>query len=707
MKGEQWVPGAPVKREDLDNAADSASEAIRERQVDMFTAGVLRDSQANGETRAFEITPDGGLTIRVGTGVAVAPHSSDYPQSIDATDDAATGGERLYIPVADTATSPANSYSNSIGTGNHDGTGVYTETADGIGGWTATPQSTKTRSIPLTGGVMNYVWIRYAATIPTGGGDTSLHKITGKILFTKTRDGYEIAVTTTTTPPLSDSRYLALGTVDLTGSPGIVTTGLINQDAVVYAKTRPHRVGVRLDPTTKPTSYSDLARVISLEEHVNAFGTGVVTPSNPHGSTLADLGFTEDIDLLNHRKYHHAGGLVVPDPMSTSTALFPQTTTSTVIGGTSGTVFMRQLSAGIGEQIVVGGKVFTQLFPLVPSNIAPMNVGDAYVAFSTSDVAGVYAIVAKILGSALTCEKRLQPGAFDPVTEFLIATVQWNGTTFVFPSPNGVQTDNRLFGTVANRNMQADSVAAANIQAGAVTESKLDANSVSETKLQNFAVTTSKIALQNVGTAQLALLSVADVNLADDAVTSQKLKEWDASPNSLPNSGSGVKTAHLADGAVTFAKIAGGALPPTPPSIRFFIQGPAVKTDTVQDSTWRAVAACIVDNNMVVDRVYMFSDNAPAGGGQGLTINIRRLALGDSSSQWSASPTSVFAFQKPNIADGNKQNGGALFYEDSTNNTDIMNGITFNKGDRLYLDISTVGATVPGGDDLLVTIVGK
>lgn len=592
MKGEIWNPGEPVKREDLDNAHNSAREALRERTLDQFTTGILIDSQAGVETRAFEITPDGGLTIKVGTGTAIAPNDdAAYPQDIDASDPLSTGGERLFIPIADTTAGPGNAYSNSpgAGPGTGTGTGAYKETADGLGGWTSTPQSTKTRSIPLVNGSMNRVWIRYMATIDTSV--TSLHKVTGKVLFPRERDGYEIVINQSGTAPGSDTRYLLLGTVDLTTSPGLVTTGLISHVGQVFAATHPFRVSFRYDPsalapTTAPVDGSDY----SLETFLNARGTGIVTPTNILGLTLTDLGFTQDIDLLNHRRKHHASGLVVPNTASTSSALYPQTTTSTVVGGSAGTVFMRQLIQP-DETLVVGGSVFSTLLPQVPGNIGPMLTGDAYVPFSTSDTAGIYGIIVKIVGATIEVEKRLSPYVFTPEVEFLVATVEWSGTAFINPSPTGVQADGRLFGTVANRNMQKDSIATLNIIDQAVSNNKLSTDSVSTAKivdlnvttakLANDAVTTLKILDSNVTTSKLADDSVVSAKLPDadgttgqntatglgvktghvqdDAIISQKLAEWDGvSTAGQSNTGSGVATAHIKDGAVTTAKLDAG-----------------------------------------------------------------------------------------------------------------------------------------------------
>lgn len=56
-------------------------------------------------------------------------------------------------------------------------------------------------------------------------------------------------------------------------------------------------------------------------------------------------------------------------------------------------------------------------------------------------------------------------------------------------------------------------------------------------------------------TAMLSPVSMAFASVNDDQVTSQKLKEADGTSGQNANSGSGVKTAHIQDGAVTASKL--------------------------------------------------------------------------------------------------------------------------------------------------------
>ncbi|OGU16220.1 MAG: hypothetical protein A2076_00375 [Geobacteraceae bacterium GWC2_53_11] len=63
-----------------------------------------------------------------------------------------------------------------------------------------------------------------------------------------------------------------------------------------------------------------------------------------------------------------------------------------------------------------------------------------------------------------------------------------------------------------------------------------------------------------VVTAMLSPVSMSFAAVANNEVTSVKLKEADGTSGQDTNSGSGVKTGHIQDGAVTALKIANGAV---------------------------------------------------------------------------------------------------------------------------------------------------
>lgn len=462
MKGEIYNPGQPHKKEDFDNQQNSQDAAIRERLVDLLYPGIIVDSQTNGEPIPFQVLPDSGLSVRVLTGGAIGQQDSYLApvEAIDASDTSKTGGERIRIPVADTTSSPSNNYQRSPGSGPGTGTGTgpFMESSDGMSGWVSTPQSTMTRNIPLTNGVLNYLWIAYLNT--TDPTVTSIHKVNiSQLLYPHRGDGYDIVVTTSFAPPGGDPKYLYVCTVDLTASPAFVTTGMISTPSRAFSYTRANRVAFKYDSTLAVLAAPTNGTIITLESFLNSRGTGTVTPTNILGLSLADLGFSEDVNLINHEHYHHSPGLVVPSIASTTSALYPQIQ-SGGFGGSLYTVGLKALTIGgsFPEQLVVSGLVAmagvgTPIFPPAPSplgsNVSP---GDPYIGFGTGDPVGVYSVYIYINGTQPTIAKTLSY-APSPNT-FLVNTVSWNGSVL------SSLIDFRLFGTVSSANIQASGVAA-------------------------------------------------------------------------------------------------------------------------------------------------------------------------------------------------------------------------------------------------------
>jgi len=64
----------------------------------------------------------------------------------------------------------------------------------------------------------------------------------------------------------------------------------------------------------------------------------------------------------------------------------------------------------------------------------------------------------------------------------------------------------------------------------------------------------------SVGLLSLAGVGDAVAAVANDSILSQHFKEADGTSGQNTNSGSGVKTGHIQDGAVTTGKIAAGAV---------------------------------------------------------------------------------------------------------------------------------------------------
>lgn len=476
MKQELAVPGAPFKQEDIENLELTTQEAVRERMLDVFSAGVLPSSQLGIEPVPFYITPgsNGGLTINVGSGIAVGPNNVVPMTEIDGSDNygtgsANTGGERCFISVADTVNTPANYYSNINGTPTSS-TGAYKQSSNGLGGYTATPQSTGTVNIPLVNGVLNYVWLSYLQTINLTV--TSLHTVTGAILFPSALDGYEIVVNQSPTAPLGDPRWIQIGTVNLTTSPAAPTQAMITTGTYsATALTLPNRVAFAYNPSLyAPVSAPVSGTTIPLETFLNAKGTGTVTAHNIFGLSLTDIGYTEDVNLIQHEHYHHSSGLVVPSTTSTTSALYPQIQAGGPVIGITYSVGMKQLSSAgaFPEQLVVGGLVANAGVgspPIAPASgipVAPaISVGDPYVGFSASTPTGLYYVYIYLNGTQPTAAASTT-FSISPDT-YLVCSVSWNGSVL-----SGL-TDMRLFGTIGANNIQQNAVGPTQLAPTAVT----------------------------------------------------------------------------------------------------------------------------------------------------------------------------------------------------------------------------------------------
>jgi len=529
MKGEIYQPGAPIKKEDLDFEKYSIQDSLSDRIVDLYSYGVLQNSQENAEPSPFKITDAGGLFIYVGSGVALASGL------VDSSDPTTTGGERIHIPASDC--NVGKTYQRSIGggPGSGTGTGPFKESVDGLGGFVSTPESTLTRFVPVTNGATNYVWIGYLHAIdPTV---YSLHKATSGKIYPRGQDGYDIIVTTSPTTPIvnGNANYLLLGTV-LTGGGAVLT---IDQSGMVFARTKAERVGIAINTSTPPTTCSN-GQTKFLDDHINAMGTGPgPTVINPHNMSVVDLGVEfVDVDLVGHRRDHHTTGLI-GSPLTSTSSLAPFTDPATPDPSPAvAMVFLKKLISG--ESLVISGNVYTSVSPALTGPIGAGATGDAYVSFLNTDGAGTYYIYIQVLGGVATVlHNTAAPGS----TTYLIGTVSWNGSAFT-SSVN----DSRLFGLTGNKD----------IQASAVTTEKINDLAVTTPKIGLSAVTAANMASNSVATTSIQALAVANSNLGNLSVSTGKLQ--DASVTNIKMASNSIDTPNIINLAVTEAKLANGSV---------------------------------------------------------------------------------------------------------------------------------------------------
>ena len=274
MKKEYWQNEQPVLTNDLTWASESKEEAIKERTIDFFQSGVIKNYLDEFE---FEVNSEDSTSLNIKKGVAYNKY-----------------GERIVI---DNLT-------------NFNPDAPNTVSSDGLGGFTLTPQSTGSLKIPITENKYTYIFISYLETT-----DTSVYVLqyeTTKRLYTKHLDGYVITKVESDTlvqDPYSllgiDDSYIFLGYVHRETGKDLNPTNfnyqnkkyLIPQSGLISLN------NVKSDKSDRTTSY-DYGQTITINDHVKAVGSGTITPNNPHGLTLNDIGVESDI-LSNHEQIFH------------------------------------------------------------------------------------------------------------------------------------------------------------------------------------------------------------------------------------------------------------------------------------------------------------------------------------------------------------------------------------------------------------------
>lgn len=422
MKGTRWQNGQIVLTDDLNREQTNKAHSIIERQLDMMTPGVLEDSQvvAPGITRPFQISVGSVATyITVGTGVA-----------IDKT------GERILIDSA----APYDITNISLTPAKSSGCVDIPLTA------------------PFTAGKTYQVWIHY---LNTGDPDVfTLADGTMLPLYVSGLDGYEITVTEAPiiAPSASSKIELARVTLDVNGE---VQTSLISYATRPIAKVKTKRVGLTISGTP-PTTYA-VGSEVFLDDHTNAVGTGVVTPTNPHGTSANDLGLTL-IEGKDHQLKLHTAGVYTTNRASLTTALFMAVYQNSEFNNDR--VVIRKLHAAYNESAVVNG------ITVSPTDIP----ADTEFAFTSAPEAeGYYLFVLDVSPINGTTTKRVTKlpavGTFadlNAVSVYMstmsanylaLGTVKWQAAAT--PGNPGnydliVETlrDLRMFGNVSDANIQ-------------------------------------------------------------------------------------------------------------------------------------------------------------------------------------------------------------------------------------------------------------
>lgn len=279
MKFVELFSGMRIFREVLAFFQDSKTEAITERTDDLFENGVLENALNNMEIIGKDVDITLQLDrVKVDTGIAYFD------------------GERILLDDA---------------TVEHDITKISDTTDNGKGSPVSTPHSTGSFDIEVTLGIVNYIYIAYLQT--TDETQFSLKARTNEKLFYKRTDGYEIQINTTGVNP-DTNRFILLGQVDATGGTGTIIASSISLVDRDVSRTKIRRIGIEtanLLKTDRPASYSLGNNKLSLDDHMKSVGSGDVTPNNPHGTDISDLGVSPNQTVEEHRKLEHSNGNVI------------------------------------------------------------------------------------------------------------------------------------------------------------------------------------------------------------------------------------------------------------------------------------------------------------------------------------------------------------------------------------------------------------
>lgn len=396
MKFSQFFSAQRVIKQILDWIQIAKSESIRERVSDVFTDGVMQGEFNNLAIvgKDIDLTLLDFFHVKVDTGVSYK------------------SGERILIDNASIT---------------YDLTNLTHTTNDGLGNPISTPRSTGSYNIPLTAGSVNYIWIAYMQA--TDDSVFTLHRLTNGKQFYKRTDGYKITVTTANTNPDS-SQYIFLGQVDLSGANTAITSNIsiVNRN---LARTQLKRVMIETSSpgkTDRPANYALGPNLYNLDDHIKAVGSGPITPFNPHGVTLEDMGVSTNQTVEVHRKVEHTNGIVTLALAPTTSGLFVQR-----VQITPGDDYVLVKALVAGEFAVVNGLAFD--FTNIPTDTQLNFTGAAN---------GTYNIYYDSV--TLTFGKTLSNIDSDTTKLFLASTI-WDGTTIPGDGNLSVPFDKRRFGT--------------------------------------------------------------------------------------------------------------------------------------------------------------------------------------------------------------------------------------------------------------------
>jgi hypothetical protein len=225
---------------------------------------------------------------------------------------------------------------------------VYINTSGTTYKWTSTPN------------VTNYVKISYQETSGSIGVDDA-----GNTYASRYYSSYYITVDGTA-PDVSKEILLATFTADSNGR--VLSANITDQR--LYVRTITPADAVILDPSKKIVS-----TFTSVEDHVNAKGSGTPTSINPHGLTLSDLGASDG--TVGHRLEAHAAGIIDITGEYPAGAFFDSWLPSITSSQPQPHIYISFQNPVLNAAIIAAGNVFTSAITAIDlTDTGYFNAGD-------------------------------------------------------------------------------------------------------------------------------------------------------------------------------------------------------------------------------------------------------------------------------------------------------------------------------------------
>jgi len=434
MEQEIWQEDQPVLVSDLDRAQFTKEQAITLRLGDEFNYGVVPDSWSLAEGAPFLITVLSSTSINVGTGIAYD-----------------SNGQRIAIDGPSLIT--------------YNLANATTQTDNGIGGTTLTPISTGSAGITITASAPNYIYITYLNT--TDPTIFTISEYNNSRLFVSGTDGYRIDVEASLNGGPSPGVSIFLGEVD--ASETVITTGRLTfnlkpDNLLAVVPTAGQTLAALGDPYVPGQS-------ITFPYHVKGVGTGIITPTNVHGLSLADISGTSS----TQPQLFLASGLAASQTSITS-ALY-----GVVQRGGGGFIppgygydNFEIFGLSSSESLLINGSTVTDaiitqnyLFYFLSAAGVPLSPGFYTIYYNATTAQLLLAANGSPAQTAyrvfgLTTSTFVNSNTLPLATveanpnNFLLWVIDWTGAT----GPNSILTwtDERLFGTVNSNTLQRDSL---------------------------------------------------------------------------------------------------------------------------------------------------------------------------------------------------------------------------------------------------------